>query len=565
MLLGLLREERVDLGLHLVARRLEARPERLAFVLRRLLRELPEPVELVEHRGRALEVRLRHERFGARREVLLHGHVGEALPLHVLAQLLQQRVELAPRRLEPGEELVALAPGGEVPGVRQGLLDLAQGVIGVAQRGSSACRDHGLGAAREGCERFHVRALLRGELRPLSLGARAQARGDRLPPLGELRHLAPPRRLAPARLELAEGGLCGRELLARERLRLDDQRHERLAPRHERLVYLAAGLRLARAPGGGLLLASRRGLALERGAGMLVGALLGFVLCSGRCGDGPRHGRLHGRLAGLQAGASPARRGRHASLCGDGVERVGIGQPVDRCHRERLLLEVLGEPQDRRAVLDPAERQEPRLLVERLANHVGERPRVSEGVKGRLAHAGERGALRHACEVLRLAQAENGRPGLSLVLLVDRQVDEPAPRFLAHPEVGIGARDLGQHGDLGEALDGRAPHAGVGVLACEGQDQLVIRRRQPQHRLRAHRRVFVLPLGPAAEPVDEGLEGRLRQGCLRAPDYTSGGTGGAQPPESPVPSVPAMFSSESWPSRPGAPSEAAAPPPPPGA
>ena len=376
---------------------------------------------------------------------------------------------------------------------------------------------------------------------------------------------APLRRLAPARLELAQGGLCSGELLACERLRLGDERRERLAPGHERLVHLAAGLRLARAPCGGLALPRRRCLALERGARLLVGALLGLVLRGSRCGGRPWHARRHGRLAGLEPGARAARRCRHAGLDGDGLQRIGVGQPVDRRHRQRLLLEVLGEPQERRAVLDPAERQEPGPRVERLANDARERPRVGERVDRRLAHAGERGALRHAREVLRFAQAEDGRPGLGLVLLVDRQVDEPARRLVAHPEVGIAAGDVGQHGHLGEALDGRAPHARVRVLARERQDQLVIRRRQPQHRFRAHGGVGVLPLGPAAEPVDEGLEGRLRHGCLRASDYISGGTGGAQPPEEPVRASWPCSSSESWRWMPGVTPAAAAPPLRPGA
>ena len=41
------------------------------------------------------------EGFGARAEVLLHGHVRPALPLRVLAQLLQPGVEGLPSGLEP--------------------------------------------------------------------------------------------------------------------------------------------------------------------------------------------------------------------------------------------------------------------------------------------------------------------------------------------------------------------------------------------------------------------------------------------------------------------------------
>jgi transcriptional antiterminator RfaH len=54
----------------------------------------------VEHARRAVEVRLEQERLGACGELLLDGHVGPALPLRVLAQLLQQRIQLATRGLE---------------------------------------------------------------------------------------------------------------------------------------------------------------------------------------------------------------------------------------------------------------------------------------------------------------------------------------------------------------------------------------------------------------------------------------------------------------------------------
>ena len=329
-----------------------------------------------------------------------------------------------------------------------------------------------------------------------------------------------PRDASRQRLELAERGLRGDELLARERFRLFHERRERLAPGHERLVRFAAGLRLARAPRRGLPLPCRLGLALERGAGLLVGVVLGFFLGGKRRGDGPGHGRRHRRLARLESGSGAARRRRHAGLHGDGLERIGVGQPVDRGHRERLLLEVLGEAQQRRAVLDPAERQQPGPRIGRLAHDARERLRVGDRVERRLAHAGERGALRHARQVLGLAQAEDRGSGRRLVLLVDRHVDEPACGLLAHAEVAIATGDLGQCRSLGEPLDGRAPNTRVGVLARERQHQLVIRGRQPQYRLRAHRGIGVLPLGPTAEPVDEGLEGRLRQGCLRASDYT---------------------------------------------
>jgi len=260
-----------------------------------------------------------------------------------------------------------------------------------------------------------------------------------------------------------------------------------------------------------------RHLGLVRGTRLLVGPALGLVV--GR--DRGRDARGDRRLPGLQPRTRAAGRGRDAGARGDQPQVVGIGQPFDRRQRERLLLEVLGERHERRPVVDPGERREPCLRVGRLAHDAREQLRVGEAADRRLAHGRVRGALRDARELPRVLEPRGRRAGPGLVRLAERHVHEARSGLLPHRGVGVAARELHQHVELREPLDGRAPDARIRVLACERHDDLVVRGRQPQHRVRANRGVRVLPVGSAAKPVDEGLEGRLRHGCLRPPDYTS--------------------------------------------
>ena len=51
---------------------------------------------------------------------------------------------------------------------------------------------------------------------------------------------------------------------------------------------------------------------------------------------------------------------------------------------------------------------------------------------------------------------------------------EAAFRLVPHARVRVGRRDPGEHGGLGEPLDGRPADPGIGVLAGQGEHDVVL-------------------------------------------------------------------------------------------
>ncbi len=359
--------------------------------------------------------------------------------------------------------------------------------------------------------------VLLGLLGAGGVAARAQGRGGGVPPGPQVGQVGGGRGLAPLRLERGEGGASGRELLPREGLGLLHEGGELVAtgeagevggvallgrvergrdPGVEGLALgpgqgREAGPLLARAlergrdglalgalegrheVGAGLgRLRARPGLALVGLAGLLVGAPLGLLVVRGRGGSG--RGRGGGRLPGLEPGPGPAGGRARLRLVGDGLQGLRVGQPVHGGHRDRLLLDLQGQRQQGRPVLDAPEGEEARRGVLRVPHHRGEELRVGERPEGGLPGAGERGGLGHRREVARLADARDRRLRRRLVPVVDREVREAAFRLVPHARVGVGGRDPGEHGGLGEPLDGRPADPGIGVLAGEGEHDVVL-------------------------------------------------------------------------------------------
>ena len=84
---------------HLIGGGLEALPQLLLLLLRRRAGRLPVDVQLPQLRRRLLEIGLFEQRLGLGAERLELGHVGPALPLFGLVQLLNARAQLVARRL----------------------------------------------------------------------------------------------------------------------------------------------------------------------------------------------------------------------------------------------------------------------------------------------------------------------------------------------------------------------------------------------------------------------------------------------------------------------------------
>ncbi len=466
------------------------------------------------------------------------------------------------RRVEAGEGRLAVLAGREVPGVLEGLPDLAQRVVGVAQGHLGPPGHEGLGPAGEPHELVEVLLVLLGLLLPGRAAPRAQGGGDGLEPRPQVGQVGAGRGFAPLRVERREGGAGGAELLAAELLRLLDE-GQKLLPARE-AGEIGGVSSLGRRQGGGNLAVEplaiglgegchprplltrvrdrlrdrlalggvdgrreRRagvlgpralgGLALERGAGLLVGAPLGLVVVLGRGGEG--RGRGGRRLAGLEPGAGTAGRRARLGLLGHGLQGLGIDQAVHGGHGHRLLLDLQGQGQQRRAVLDPPEGEEPGGGVLGLPDHRGQGPGVGDRADGGFPRRRQGGGLRHGREVLRVAQPGHRRPRRGLVVLVRRDVGQPALRLVPHAGVRFGGDDLDQPGRVRQLLHRGPAHARVGVLPGEGEQDLVLGGRQAEHGVRADGGVGVLPLGLAAEPFDERLQGRLHHGGLRVPDY----------------------------------------------
>ena len=466
------------------------------------------------------------------------------------------------RRVEAGEGGLAVLAGREVTGVLEGLADLAQRVVGVAQGHVRAPRHEGLRPVGQPQELVEMLLLLLGRLLAGRTAPRAQGGGDRLEPRPEVGQVGAGRGLAPLRVERREGGAGGVELLAGQGLRLLHQGQELLPPGeagqvrrvallgrrqgggHTAVVRLTVSLGKGREPRpllpgvlerlrdrlalGGVdgRHESRAGLhglptlgdlALVRGPGFLVDAALGLLVLLGRrpCRDRGRPGRLPRFEAGPRApsGGADLRLPRHR------LQGLGVRKPLDRGHRHRLLLDLEREGEQGRAVLDPCEGEEPCVGVLGFPDHRGQGLRVGEDADGGFPRRREGGGFCHGREVLRLPQPAERRPRRCLVVLVHRDVREPAFRLVPHARVRVGGGDLRQHGRVRQLLHRSPAHARVGVLASEGEEDLALGGGQAENGVRADGGVGMLPLGLAAEPFDERLQGRLHHGGLRNSDY----------------------------------------------
>src|SRR5207245_11409349 len=129
----LLGEVGLEPRMELVARRLEAQPQRLGLIARGLPHLAPREVDLAEPPQRLLEVLLRQQRLRALAQLFLLGGVGPAGPFVGLTQLLGLREQRGPGRLQPVRERLALLPvrdrGERIEGgalVAQRALDLTQ-------------------------------------------------------------------------------------------------------------------------------------------------------------------------------------------------------------------------------------------------------------------------------------------------------------------------------------------------------------------------------------------------------------------------------------------------------
>ena len=178
-------------------------------------------------------------------------------------------------------------------------------------------------------------------------------------------------------------------------------------------------------------LARARGLALVGGAGLLVGPALGLVVLLRRAGAAAGEGAAGS--PGLEARAGAPRRRPGPRLLGDRLQGLGVGEPLDRGHRHGLLLDLQGQGEERRAVLDPAEGEQAGRGVRRT------RARSRRGASGRrgartaasrVAASGAAFATAARCPGSRSPATAARRH--RLVVLVHREVGEARLRLLAH-------------------------------------------------------------------------------------------------------------------------------------